>query len=270
MHRPFVALLASLPLLPALAQDPSPRPEWALELDRKLDRKVTCQLEDASIEDFRQYLSDLADLNLVLDPSVLHERDTLSVHVADVELGGLLVAVAAAHDWRMSYSGNAVVLATAATIGNYDLVEPDLGLAPDPALPRIDGTIALDGTPVVEALAFLRDLTGLDMVVAPAVRARNPKIDLHVKGVGTDHALGLACSMAGARWTVVQGIVVIEDLPVVATNVWRVRLTLEDGTEVEGLISRHADAEYRLEIDGATRTYREESVRRVEFLGPGR
>jgi FKBP-type peptidyl-prolyl cis-trans isomerase FkpA len=189
----------------ALGIDWSVRPDAATrrEVERVLrERRLSCRFDQAPLEEALSFLRDVTGLEVVAAPRV-DLTAPLSLVVRDESLASVVeqLCAAAGLDWTVRYQ----------TLYLHPADQPPGSAAPVPVTrdslphPRMatQVSLAFEDQHLEDALDFLRDLTGLNVVLSRGAYAelrRGPRADLRVREVRLHSALSLLTEQFGLTW----------------------------------------------------------------------
>lgn len=176
-------------------------------------RKVTLNFPNTPLEEVVGFLQDITGLNIVLLPSA-DPALPVSLRLKDISLEKALDLILAADgDLERKIVRNTLLIgkdmdAVKAKKWSRKEIEADPELAWK-VLSR-SMSVNFDQTPFVEVCNFLRDLSGLKLVLSKTVESANPDITLRLKGVGLRDLLTLLTGSHGFRWSVEAGAIRID------------------------------------------------------------
>ncbi|MHC5054290.1 MAG: STN domain-containing protein [Planctomycetota bacterium] len=206
--------IAELRRRPAARREAEPHeePEWAREIRRKLERKVTFEFQGTPINEAIEFLQALTKISMIVDPAISEEkvRTTSTLKVTSEPLGVAFRRILAFAGLDHAITGNAVYISTPERLALRLRVAAERGANAGPEWPpeiraKLQGKISFEfaDTPLEEALQFLQTLTKVSMIVEPEAaeaKGRTP-VTLKATAMPVGEALGWACRLAGLDWT---------------------------------------------------------------------
>jgi hypothetical protein len=176
-------------------------------------RPVTLNFPNTPLEEVVSFLQDITGLNVVLLPSA-DPVLPISLRLKNVKLAAALKLILAADgDLEHKIVRNTILIGK-----DMDAVKPkkwskkEIEGNPGLAWKILTQTMTLnfDQTPFVEVCNFLRDISGLNLVLSKTVTSANPDISLRLRGVTLRDVLTLATGSHGFRWSVDSGVIRID------------------------------------------------------------
>jgi len=164
-----------------------------------------------------------ADTVVLTDGARVSGRVTTAPQSVTVESGTGVLTYPAWRVARVEKEGQAVRAtpareSTAPVAQALTAAEPvaqKVGAAPLAELLNRKVDIDIEGMPLPDALTYIRELTGMNMAVSPAVRTATTQVYLHLKGITVKTALGLIVEAGNVKYAVSPGdiVFVTEILP---------------------------------------------------------
>lgn len=189
-------------------------PPAADPVEKALDEQtLTVNFAGTPLEEFVNFMRDITPLNWVLDPAAPADH-AVTLQLQNVPLREVLAQALAGSGTEARVFCGAVVLVPA----GKDLGQPPVAGA-DAAGKALNGrkvTLNFPATPMEEVLSFVRDITKLEVEVAPAARRRveTTSVSLRVRDLPLASALALATHPWGLTWRTTEGgKVLLELLP---------------------------------------------------------
>ena len=187
------------------------------QLDRLLKtRQVTLNFDETPLADALGFVQDVSGLNIVTYPGVPADV-AVTLRLRDISLLNAIKLILASHeDLDHAIWAGAVVVKPRAT--KLPPLEPK-PQAPEGSLERTIWTQVLtlnfNDTPAPDVVDFLRDITGLNIVVTAAAK---PKLDaalvtLKVRGMDLGRVLTHLTDPHGLRWTAGEAVTIDVKLP---------------------------------------------------------
>lgn len=218
----------------ALAQDPDPQPTEAPDddavsardaqqeeetpeqaIDRLLKtRQITLDFQGTPLEEALLFLRDLSGVPFLIHPAVPADV-AVTLRLQDLSMLNALKLILASHedlDFAI-WSGAVVVKTRAVTLPPQPSPRPD---APEGSVERKLATLKLtcnfDQTPGLDVFDFLRDITGLNVVLTSAAQTRYEQtfVDLQVRDFDLARVLNLLTGLHGARWSVTDDAITVD------------------------------------------------------------
>jgi tetratricopeptide (TPR) repeat protein len=177
------------------------KPERSKQALRMLlkTRRVTLNFEGLPLSEALDFLRDITQLNAVLGPQADGDAP-ITVALRDVSLGKALELIATLVGVKLEVRNTVVVLGPGPRTTTGPLTAEDVALYPEGfrALRESRLTVNFPHIPLSEVLAFLRDVTQLNLAVAAGVD-QDQTVDLRLADVSLEMALTLALEQVGAR-----------------------------------------------------------------------
>ncbi|MHC4249983.1 MAG: STN domain-containing protein, partial [Planctomycetota bacterium] len=190
-----------------------PEPEWAREIRRKLERKISFEFVDTPLTEAVAFLQTLTKVSMILDPEGAQgeaERP-ITLKVTNEPLGVAFRRILALAGLDYALVGHAVFVSTRGRLVKARRAEAERRKDVGPAWARefrakLESrkiTFEFAETPFTEAIAFIGILARANMIVDPEAaeaKGRTP-VTLKVTDMPLDEALGWTCRLAGLDWT---------------------------------------------------------------------
>jgi type II secretory pathway component GspD/PulD (secretin) len=204
---------------PLFAQDDEEAPQDAEQeeesveeaLERQLKtQNVTLNFDATPIDEAFNFLRDITGLNILVYPGVDAEAE-VHLRLKDISLDNALKLILASAGEGVDFQvwAGAVVVKPA---------KVELGEAPEPGDSAVGKVLAtrrvtlnFPGTPFEEVIAFLQDVTGLNVVLEAKAREKGDAlaVSLRVRDLDLARALTLSTHPYGLTWKVENDAVVI-------------------------------------------------------------
>lgn len=182
--------------------------EWEKALKAAFDKKISLDFVETPVQDVCAFISNLADVPIVLDPKALKdEQRNVTLRVNDM-------ALKEAFNWVCKLVGltcvarNGALFVTSAERAKEVAKEDKEGRVdlkiPEAVAKALAKKISFDfvETPIQDAVAFLRQQSGLELALdAEALGGNEPhNVTLRVNDMRLDWALGWICEVAGLAY----------------------------------------------------------------------
>jgi len=176
-------------------------------------RPVTLNFPNTPLEEVVSFLQDITGLNVVLLPSA-DPALPISLRLKNTKLENALKLILAV-DGDLEYR---IVRNTILIGKDMSVVKPkkwskkEIEANPGLAWKVLSQSMTLnfDQTPFVEVCDFLRDISGLNLVLSKTVQTANPDISLRLRNVPLRDVLTFVTGSHGFRWSVDSGAIRID------------------------------------------------------------
>jgi type II secretory pathway component GspD/PulD (secretin) len=166
------------------------------------NRIVTLTFDGATLAQVVSFLQDITKLNIAIDPTLDIADKQISLNVREILLKNALNIICDQIGMVYAFKENVIFITTAenaATLLAAKLEKPKKEEPPEEKIKnKLENqkvTLSFTDTPFAEAINFLRDVTGLNIVIAPSawdvVQAEDLRVDLKIKDVRLKNALML-------------------------------------------------------------------------------
>ncbi|MBA2480906.1 MAG: sigma-70 family RNA polymerase sigma factor [Planctomycetes bacterium] len=185
-------------------------------------KEISCSFNDAPFEDVIAFLRSIGPLNIVVDPDVVKAPPgTIDLIVDSMAIHHALSHVARLTGTTWTFSNQAIVFRKADPIREAALGEHGF----DPAsvdgrwlpglLDRLDQRLTFDfqDTPFLDVVNFLRQVTGVNVVIDPRIPADGPHITLTVADMKLAHVLDIIMKMCGLHCEPRDGALHVDMIP---------------------------------------------------------
>jgi type II secretory pathway component GspD/PulD (secretin) len=186
-----------------------------------LTRTITLNFDATPLREAINFLRDVTGANIVLDPAV--KDFPVSLRLRDIELASILQMLASLNKLSFAVIYDVAVLTTPQLLADMKLQTWPAstgisGALDKAAMKKISSrslTMNFPHTPIDEALHFLRDITGLNIVVTPEALAhvKNTKagfVELRVRDISLQTGLRLILITNGLAYRLQGGVVVVD------------------------------------------------------------
>lgn len=176
-------------------------------------RKVTLNFPNTPLEEVIGFLQDITGLNVVLLPSA-DPTLPITLKLKDITLANALKLILAADgDLEHTIVRNTILIGKdMGAVKPKKWAQKEIEANPGLAWKVLTQSLSLnfDQTPFAEVCDFLRDISGLNLVLSKTVRDANPDITLRVRSVSLRDVLTLITGSHGFRWSVDSGAIRID------------------------------------------------------------
>jgi len=207
---------------------------WELAIKKKLSRKVTFEFIDTPLTEALQFLQTLTDSTIICDPVASADKyeTPITLNVANMPLSVALRWILKLVDLDYGLVDGAAFISTPKRIVSTrralharrfaENVRPDekWSRAIRRKLRR-RVTFEFAETPFGEAIAFLRTLTGTNMILDPRAAASKRPVTLKVTNMPLDAALRWMCLIAGCDYALFDKAIFISTPERTATELLR-------------------------------------------------
>lgn len=187
------------------ADDGKPIPEWLKKLNTQLDSKrITLDFTDTPFADVMQFISQVTQVNVVLDPRAGLASKRVTLNAKDLKIREALTLMLRMHGASMAGRLGVLVVSTPARLAR---IPEDVMMGPaDDAPPaqkqawaRFQRKVTLDfsGTPLPDVVQFMRETTGSNIVLDR--RLAGQKADLRLEQQTVLSAMTLIATLAGGE-----------------------------------------------------------------------
>lgn len=215
---PAVLLALAVLALALPSSAPADEPPWKAEIAKLLaEKKVTLDFADATLPDVLAFLREVSGANFVLDPGSKLEEEKVTLKVRDLSLANALKLLLAVRQAEYRLACGTVVVGTQERLKGLPADSPAPPASPTAAQKAAwekgakKLTVNFASTPLTEVTAFIRDLSGLNLIVDP--KLVGAKLDLALKSVTILQALTLAAHLAGGQLAYQDDVWVLKPAP---------------------------------------------------------
>ena len=215
--QPPVAAAAPVSAPVAVAAPAAPEEPWKAAIREKLKKTITFDFDKAPLPDAVGFISVIANVNIVVSPKAAAAKTPITLRVADMETELALKWITKLADLDFDLSNEAVYVAARdeiaadAQAGKAVAAKTKAGndaQALRDELWKTDITDKLQrkvtfefqGTPLLDAIGFLRQLTNVTMIVEPKLARENPIVNLKVNDMPMDLAMQWILKLCDAEF----------------------------------------------------------------------